>query len=384
MRARTGRHPDEDSSGAEPEKSRRPVGRLCRLVSILAVCLVFVLLWHQAARSVCRGNGCYRVGNFIDFWVQRELLASLRSSVTGPADQCAGIVRGITLRRFLRLEFLHARTLLEKLSSQRLSSSPSATFWHDAVVQTGLRQTLEEWEASTDEKNYPFVWWHHQQLQLLLPFIMPQLRSLVDEMPHAPVTNGTCVVHFRTGDFFLEQRRGWKTRQLQLSVAALISAAHTFQQPPQRFEVLGGGFDHNCDSAASDCGTATLRMITRGLRRAYPSAAGAFARGSPDEDFARAVRAPMLLIGCDGTEMKTGSSFAVYAAAASYGHVRSPACFLRYAPCMSGPDGMAMGPRWTGYAHPNCKQCRELQSDKAGWRRIEAAMASLDDQNEKV
>ena len=378
MRARCARLSDEQGKYSELKKVGRPFGNICRRISILVAGCAFVMLWQHAARSVCRGNGCYRVGNFIDFWIQRELLASLQSSITGPSDQCASIVRGIWLRRFLRLEFTHAQTLLEKLSSQRLSKPPAASFWSDAAVENGLRQTLEEWETSTDAKNFPFVWWHHQQLRHLLPFVKPQLQSLLHAIPHTHVANDTCVVHFRTGDFFLEQRRGWKVRQLHLSIAALISAADTFPQPPRSFEVLGGGFDHNCDSATSDCGTATLQLIKRGLRRAYPSAEVVFVGGSPDEDFARAARAPMLLIGCDGTEMKTGSSFAVYAAAASDGHVRSPACFLRYAACMS--DGETMGLRWTGYRHPNCKQCRDLQSDAREWRRIEKAVATLDDQ----
>ena len=153
----------------------------------------------------------------------------------------------------------------------------------------------------------------------------------------------TCVVHFRTGDFFREQRKGWKPRQLHLSIAALVVAAQTFSSQPRRFEVLGGGLEHNCDAAKSDCGASTLQLIRRGLKRAYPSAEVVAVGGSPDDDFLRAARSQMLLMGSDGTELKVGSSYAVYAAIASRGDVRSPACFLRYAACMK--DDFTLSPR---------------------------------------
>ena len=184
------------------------------------------------------------------------------------------------------------------------------------------------------------------------------------------------MVHFRTGDFVIERRPGWNERHLHLSVAALIAAARTLPRLPRRFEVLGGGIDHNCDVATADCGTGTLRLIVHGLRQAYPSADVVLVGGSADEDFVRAARAQMLLIGCDGMEHVTGSSFAVYAAAASKGHVRSPACFLRFAPCMTKSAPLA--PRWLGYPHPNCKECREdLRTDQFQWAIMQEALHEM-------
>ena len=100
--------------------------------------------------------------------------------------------------------------------------------------------------------------------------------------------------------------------------------------------------------------------------------------GSVDDDFARMVRAPMLLLGSFGTELKVGSSYSVYAAAASAGHVRSPACFLRYDACMppgaapDAPSAHSMAPTWLGYVHPTCKHCRDLKADAKLWPRIAA------------
>ena len=345
------------------------------LTAIILTCTLIILLWRQAANSACSGGSCYRLGNFIDFWLQRELLRSLDVSTSGPAGECSQILRGIQLRRFFRIEWLQSRSLIERISSLPLPQAP--TFWNDPS-SAPLRQTLQEWDNSNRD-SYPFVWWNIAQLKLVLPYLKPVLRTLVDGA-FVEADQTTCVVHFRTGDFFSEQRRGWNKRQLHLSIAALIAAARTLPQLPRRFEVLGGGRDHNCDITTADCGTGTLRLIANGLRRAYPSAEVALVGGSADDDFLRAASAPMLLIGCDGMELVTGSSFAVYAAAASNGHVRSPACFLRFGACMkaNNVDTPPLAPNWLGYPHPNCKECREeMKTDPTQWAVIQAALDEM-------
>ena len=72
------------------------------LTAFILACTLIILLWRQAANSACSGGSCYRLGNFIDFWLQRELLLSLDASTTGPAAECSQILQGIRLRRFLR------------------------------------------------------------------------------------------------------------------------------------------------------------------------------------------------------------------------------------------------------------------------------------------
>ena len=141
---------------------------------------------------------------------------------------------------------------------------------------------------------------------------------------------------------------------------------------------------------------------------AHPATRGAAAARSPDATPA----APVL--GSYGTELKVGSSYAVYAAAASLGHVRSPACFMRYERCMPRAAGVNFsmasvapeanvlsaiggatngmlrdandaqhsaysvqaGVRWHGYAHPTCKECRNLRAEPR-WPLIQSIASGL-------
>ena len=326
------------------------------------------------------------------FRVQRWLVLSARQFYRLlVAERAAEVTRCVHLRTgwrvltniarhpasplFFRIEWLQSRSLIERISSLPLPQAP--TFWNDPS-SAPLRQTLQEWDNSNRD-SYPFVWWNIAQLKLVLPYLKPVLRTLVDGA-FVEADQTTCVVHFRTGDFFSEQRRGWNKRQLHLSIAALIAAAKTLPQLPRRFEVLGGGRITIATSppptaAPARCGSSRMACGAR-----CPSAEVALVGGSADDDFLRAASAPMLLIGCDGMELVTGSSFAVYAAAASNGHVRSPACFLRFGACMkaNNVDTPPLAPNWLGYPHPNCKECREeMKTDPTQWAVIQAALDEM-------
>ena len=132
-----------------------------------------------------------------------ELLQSLDLSTAGPAGACSGILRGITFRRVLRLEALRPRSLIERISASRLPRVPTAEFWNDAS-SAPLRKTLQEWDSGNLAASFPFVWWHIEQLKLVLPYLKPALRALVDAPETTRTAYYTCVVHFRAGDFFIE------------------------------------------------------------------------------------------------------------------------------------------------------------------------------------
>ena len=216
--------------------------------------------------------------------------------------------------------------------------------------------------------------------------------------PSAPLTARTCVVHFRAGDFTFEKLGGkWKAKDVRRATRAAVLAARTFPLPVERFELLSSGLDHHCDPARADCGVHALDVLVAGLRAEFTNAS-VVARldGTADDDFLRMADAPMLLLGSVGTHTKVGSpssiepadtptltpalppalaptltatlaptrtkvgsSFSIYAAAASTGHVRLPGCFQRYGECMpTSADAAGIAPGWRAYEHPNCARCR--------------------------
>ena len=89
-------------------RSRRP-RRLLAAIVIAAATLISTA-WRVAAANVCRG--CYRLGNHLDFWLQRELLLhagtpASTAAAAGPNALARGIWQGVSLRRWLRLWRLH-------------------------------------------------------------------------------------------------------------------------------------------------------------------------------------------------------------------------------------------------------------------------------------
>ena len=261
-------------------------------------------------------------------------------------------------------------------SSSSSTTGKTASGCHlDTWARSDMRQlayALHEGGSAAARSGTPdfFLWWNHTHLRALLPHIRETIRAELASLPSTVPARRVgeqksteVVVHFRAGDFTRETR--WKPSQLRLCVASMVAAAQTFPDAHliSSFHILGGGIDHGCDPTVDDCGASALALVARGLRVAFPNATTRLSRGgSVDEDFIRMVYAPKLLLGSYGTELKVGSSFAVYAAAVSAGHVRSPGCFLRFDTCMPTNGGvMAMTPdaRWQGYSHPSCKRCRK-------------------------
>ena len=156
---------------------------------------------------------------------------------------------------------------------------------------------------------------------------------MVDE-PH------TCVLHYRIGESL------WipTAEQREAVVDSLVGAIRSFSRPPQRVEILNGGARHNCDTNTEMCGLDFLDIILARLRAHFTNATVVLVQGSPDEDFVRASRAPCLVVGA--------GSYAITAAAASRGEVRSPACMQMPYNTRRCVHHVADG--WSTYMHPQC------------------------------
>lgn len=367
--------------------------RAQRRVLLVLIVVVCVPSWRLASALICQN--CYRLGNYIDFYLQRELLRSRGGgsgssaaavASQGPEALAYGIWRGVRMRRLLHpSSWFEPNSLIEQLHHRQEGVQLPPGAWARSDMRQ-LAYALHEGGSAAARSGTPdfFLWWNHTHLRALLPHIRETIRAELASLPSTAAAQRVgahasteVVVHFRAGDFTRETR--WKPSQLRLCVASMVAAVQTFPdaQLITSFHILGGGIDHGCDPTVDDCGASALALVARGLRVAFPNATTRLSRGgSVDEDFIRMVYAPKLLLGSYGTELKVGSSFAVYAAAASTGHVRSPGCFLRFDTCMpitAGSGVMAMTPdvRWQGYSHPSCKRCRNLHAD-ASWPHIAA------------
>lgn len=354
---------------------------------LCAASLFAAFLYLHYGLGICRT--CYRLGNYVDFWLQAALLRAMPLSGVSdganpavPARRALDIARGVEAWRLLRpTHWISPPPLVLRLQAQAFA--PPAEMWR-RPGGAALARTLVEGSSrlAAARSATPFLWWNISHTGLLLPYLRPVLRAAVDSVPEVtPYDAGTCVVHFRVGDntnLGVSGPSGWKPSELRAAVAAMVAAAGTLPRRPSRFEVVSGGIDHGCDAAKADCGAAALRLLGRGLRATFRSATVVDVRGAtPDQDFARMARAPMLVLGFLGgaSTLFVGSSYAVYAAVASSGHVRSPACFLRYDECM--PEHH-LSPLWRGYPHPNCARCRDPRAGSADWAaRIGAARESL-------
>ena len=345
----------------------------------IAAVVTILVVWGLGAFGIC--SNCYRLGNYLDYYFQERILRELHAAgdeqavawIGGPHSLAHGIWRGVRLRRLFWLRWRRPLSLIELFHDRRtqlLTAFPTPSRWSrpDAAA---LRQALVAGAMHSSRTRRPefFLWWNQAHVQMLLPYLRDTIRSAVAPPAIADERRTrTCVVHFRVGDFTREMSGGWKREQLLMSIAVMVAAASTFAMPIDRFEVLGGGLDHNCNPAKDDCGASALRLMLTALQSTFQNASVVRVRGQGvDRDFRRMVNAPMLLLGTVGTQLKVGSSFAVYAAAASRGEVRSPACFLRFDRCFSH---MKSSRSWHGYAHPHCKHCRDLRARPTDWERI--------------
>ena len=351
---------------------------------LAAVTALLTAAWAAISAILC--SSCYRLGNFLDFYFQRELLLTLGPTHGAdphvPTLLAAGIWRGVMLRRVFRFRWLAPAGLIETMHPWGLVIRPPQSLWEHPDAGRVLQMLLN---GAPTSRTYGratsdfFLWWDHDYLRLLLPYLRASIRRAVAQVRSAELAalrttarqahrSRTCVVHFRAGDFTNEVRGGWSQERVRRSISAMVAAVRTFPAAVDRFEVLGGGITHRCTPALADCGTSALDEVCRALRRAFPNASVVSLRdGSADDDFVRMVDAPMLLLGSGGTDLKVGSSYAVYAAVANTGLVRLPGCFLRFGHCAQGQKAAAIADGWRGYEHPHCARCRPRLSRAPSW-----------------
>lgn len=380
---------------------------------LAVICLTAVLCsWLLAASLICRH--CNRIGNFLDLWFQLRLLEGFREqqrrqqglassnanlsrldlAISGLSAHVRGVGLGVWLGRALRFRPTALPFTLHAVATAAVSLPPTE-FWLLADGRNLLRQM-------TDRPPQSFFFWRSpEQVRQLAPFLVPTLRRLVrgyvsaarsslhNATRHAP---GTCIVHYRAGDFL---RAGGTADRA--SAAALVDAAASFSSRPTRFVILDGGVtSHRCRAApqpiphtvserahrllnalptragpnvagppaashaaaapdlAADCGRPFAEFLALGLRRAFPGAAvvreeaGGGAH-TADADFVRMASAPMLLVG--------GGSFALFAALANAHEVRWPTCVLVYDEVTCMPSLGKLAPGLRPYRHPRCGRC---------------------------
>ena len=331
----------------------------CSLKCICCFVVTALLVggWAVAAYLIC--THCYRIGNFLDAWAQREMSAqwlleldtltnnSNRTSWTVTSGEVHRsheirtpeafdaflyrIYRGVVLRRTLRFEWLWSdRTLIQ-------------VAWSTHVPRTLTMPTLA-WRNRVPSYGGFMLYTNYEALVPLVPYLRPAYLELLHHIAAnrtARASAGTVVIHYRVGD-----SHDWKKGNSTEIVKSLVHAALDFTPAPRRFEILEGGASHACDVPDS-CGWTLLRLLASRLRATFPNTTTVFMTGlSADESFVRVATAPMLITG--------GGSFAIAGAIACTGQVRTPQCMLgQNGECAKGR--LDLTAQWRLYHHPQCE-----------------------------
>lgn len=346
---------------------------MCALLLML-ISTSLIAGWLTAGRMIC--VRCNRIGNYLDQWYRRELLCAADANCKDAGQTHTGLqqflwraqsphrnmpaaaqkldvevhgwARGVMLRGFFRE--LSPRAFATTVYPQRASTLPPPSFWKTAEALEFLRNH----GAQADAWRSHYIWGTRIFFELL-PYLRPSLHALIEKHPYGPrhdhdadvaarefFAQRTCVLHYRTGEGLWQPPK----EQWQAVARSIIAAIRSFRPPVERIEFLNGGSQH-CDT----CTVSFLGELHDAVRAALPNVAVIrMVGGSIDDDWLRAARAPYLVTG--------PGSFAVMAAAASRGQVRTPAC-IRFpydsTTCVHKPPGVH---GWHSYDHPQC-QCRE-------------------------
>lgn len=304
------------------------------LVFAAAASCALLVPWLLAAHHICKD--CYRIGNFLDFWLQRELLYAATGELQSAQMQQTlyGIHRGVVLRRVFR--FRPHRSLLEHAYAHRTPASllPSAAQWRTDATLVALLPRLRA--SNTD-----LLWKDKMLLARLEPHVRAALRELLASYAshtgrlsaqcsalapsrHVAANHSSsscCVVHMRVGQpLFWSTNRSRGGHTDTTKVHQLSRAAAHFRAPPRCFHILDGGTHHLCTQSArgDDCGASARGVLVEALRAAFPTAAvhePSPSGPSPDDDFLTMACARTLLLG-------GGSSYNTFAALAAHADVR--------------------------------------------------------------
>jgi hypothetical protein len=160
-----------------------------------------VVAWATAAHLVCQN--CYRIGNFVYYWFQRELVRTDRADdgeLVYLNRQLRGIREGVMMRRWLRFEwFTSASPLIEHIYGERAAQVPRGATLRSAATFVRTRNWLLYGE-------------NLELLRDLSPSMQTAVHALLDKAPTTASASadspGTCIVHLRVGDVMYERRRG--------------------------------------------------------------------------------------------------------------------------------------------------------------------------------
>ena len=253
----------------------RRSARLARVSA--AVLAVLGIAWHQASRHVCRDWSCYRLGNYLDFILQRELWRSYGGDAAIPAPLASVLHRyamGAWVRRLLLLG--SHPTLLEHAFAHRPPTTPCLprTFWNTSSG-IALLQTLRNAVAAGHGARGVDVLWHRdwRHDRATRACLAASVRELIDTFapperrPLGALRDArtTCVVHLRVGDF--------AERHTTATLLSMVSAVAALRPLPTRVVILGGGVGHGCQQLArQQCGQWHLGRLRTGLQAAVPNA----------------------------------------------------------------------------------------------------------------
>lgn len=157
-------------------------------------------------------------------------------------------------------------------------------------------------------------WWcyFYDNMKMVYPSFPESLRYAISQYFHdkkVDISPDTCVVHFRVGDFLLEQ---------MMSIHNICNAVDMFKNTPNRFEIMDSGRRFRANDHLSRKSDEILSQLEQALKEKYPGCCVCHIESSnPDDDFFRMVCAPMLITG--------PGSFAMMAAAANTNERLTPA-----------------------------------------------------------
>ena len=180
-----------------------------RLQCFLASSILSVFTWTTLYAFQCAY--CYRLGNFIDFYFQHEILSNAlmhgfpNADATVPLRHTLGLARSVRFHRFLWLSRPPPMTLIEMLHSTRANELPYE-FWMQPPGKELLDTLIlgaRESKTYGDYKSDYFIWWEPRYMYMLLPYLQSNLRAAIATLQkgnrniRAGTDNCTCVVHFR-------------------------------------------------------------------------------------------------------------------------------------------------------------------------------------------
>lgn len=230
-----------------------------------------------------RAGNTHRLGNLIDAWYFGSLGSQERKKeFNGIQKECGNESFG----SYLRLDF----SLRNQLSSSTVAELVEAAekFWA-SYDYSNLIKCVHEFGSALREQMYTFAKLRRPELLAPVPY--------------------DCVIHFRIGDFV----------KLGYLIDLKSVAEACVQMHPSYIGIMDGGMSHETDEEMRRSSLKIKQDLKEMLENSLPEAKVEHCPpGDTDRDFFICANIPMLVT--------AGGSFAICAAVANEGEVRTPAC----------------------------------------------------------